>query len=127
MTGLKNMNILVLAYMGDAVYETAVREKLVRNGQAKTDALHRKAVKYVSAAGQAKGILAVKHMLTEEETGIFMRGRNHKPVSRPRNQRPVDYKNATGLEALLGYLYLKGEKERLEEIVNAVISAIDGE
>ncbi len=125
MTDPKNRNILALAYMGDAVYELYARRHIMAEIDAKTEELHRRTIKYVSAAGQAAAADRIKGLFNEEELSVFMRGRNHRSVSRPRNQDPRDYRKATGLEAVAGYLYLRGDTERLEYLMERIIAAID--
>lgn len=119
-------NSTMLAYVGDAVYELAVRTYLVRERAAGVNQLHREAVRYVSSEGQAK---AVKEMaegfLTEEEMLVYRRARNRRATSRPKNADPRRYKLATGLEALIGFLYLAGERARLEEVLAEIIRIIE--
>ena len=111
------MSPLVWAYMGDAVYETYVREYVIKQGLCKNGLLHRKSIKYVSANGQVKILKQLEPFLTEEELDIVRRGRNANPHSHAKNADIVDYKYATGFEALIGFLYLIGEKERLNELL----------
>lgn len=110
---LKKLNTTALAYMGDAVYEQAVRERLVSGGICDVNRLHRMATSYVRASAQAEIIRAVFDDLTEEEQKLVKRARNRKYTTRARNADPVTYKWATAFEALVGYLYLSGENERL--------------
>lgn len=114
---IKMLSPLVWAYMGDAVYEQYVREHLIMQGVLKNGAYHRKAIKYVSAESQVKILKAIDELLTDEEKEIVKRGRNSNPHSHAKNADIVDYKWATGFEALIGYLYLTGEHERLYEIL----------
>lgn len=109
---------LVLAYMGDAVYELFVREHMVRKGLCKNGALHKQSIPYVSANGQVKILKRIEENLTEEEQDIVRRGRNSNPHSHAKNADIVDYKYATGFEALIGYLYLTEQKDRLQEILD---------
>ncbi|MBO5143470.1 MAG: Mini-ribonuclease 3 [Clostridia bacterium] len=111
------MSPLVWAYMGDAVYEKYIREYVIRQGLCKNGLLHKKSIKYVSANGQVKILKRIEEKLTEEELDIVRRGRNSNPHSHAKNADIVDYKYATGFEALVGYLYLTEQKERLEEIL----------
>lgn len=111
------MSPLVWAYMGDAVYEKYIREYVIRQGLCKNGLLHKKSIKYVSANGQVKILKKIEEKLTEEELDIVRRGRNSNPHSHAKNADIVDYKYATGFEALVGYLYLTEQKERLEEIL----------
>lgn len=111
------MSPLVWAYMGDAVYEQFVREHIIKQGISKNGAYHRKAIKYVSAESQVRILKSLEEFLTDEEKEIVKRGRNSHPHSYAKNADIVDYKWATGFEALIGYLYLTNQKERLNEIL----------
>ena len=120
------MSPLVWAYMGDAVYEKFIREYVIKQGLCKNGLLHRKSIKYVSAKAQSK---IVHHMedvdfLTDEEKDIVRRGRNSNPHSTAKNADIIDYKYATGFEALIGYLYLEEKQERLEEILNKCVEIV---
>ena len=117
------MSPLVLAYMGDAVYEKFIREYVIRQGLCKNGLLHRKSIKYVSAKAQAKIVhrLEEEGFLTEEEMDIVRRGRNSNPHSTAKNADIIDYKYATGFEALVGWLYLNKNTDRLEEILNKCV------
>lgn len=114
---IKQMSPLVLAYMGDAVYEKYIREYVIRQGLCKNGLLHKKAIKYVSAKGQAEILEKLEEKLTSEELDIVRRGRNSNPHSTAKNADVVIYKYATGFEALIGYLYLTNQEERLNEIL----------
>lgn len=122
-------NTTVLAYLGDAVYELKIREMLIdREESLRTNNLHRKATRYVSARGQATAVKnLMKDFLSDEELSLVKRARNHKTSSHPRGADPVEYKLATGFEALIGELYLKGEMDRIDEIVKIAVNIIDGE
>lgn len=117
------MSPLVWAYMGDAVYEKYIREYVIRQGLCKNGLLHRKSIKYVSAKGQAKILQNLDEFLTEEEKDIVRRGRNSNPHSTAKNADIMDYKYATGFEALIGYLYLEEKLDRLEEILNQAVKS----
>ena len=124
---INSLNSSTLAYLGDAVFEVIVREKIVMEKPGDAGRAHHTAVRYVSAAGQA---LAAKTMiaegfLTEEEEQIYKRARNHRSMSRPQNADPKEYKIATGFEALLGFLYLSDERERLREIAAEAVRIVD--
>jgi ribonuclease-3 family protein len=112
---------LVLAYIGDAVFELAVRSSLVVQGRVKVRQLHRETVGYVNAAAQARSLRALEGLLTEEEAHVVRRGRNTKTARTPRHAGVLDYRHSTGLECLVGYLYLKGERQRLGEILKTVL------
>lgn len=117
---------LVLAYIGDTVYETYIREYLItKNINKKVNDLHKSAVKYVKAKAQATIMHEIEEQLTEEELRIFKRGRNQKSHTSPKNADIIDYKHATGFEALIGYLHLGKEKERLEYIIEEGIKIIE--
>ena len=119
----KALNPLSLAYVGDAVYEQFVRERLVRAGigGGHADLLHKAGVGYVCAGAQAAALHSLEGGLTEYETGLVRRARNHKIATKPKNADPMTYKNATAFEALLGYLYLAGETERCKEIMQMAV------
>lgn len=116
------MSSLALAHMGDAVFELMVRAHLCKSGLRRAKELHRETVLSVSAAAQKSASQKILPMLTEEERDVFMRGKNAKPKTIPKNASPETYHAATALEALFGYTYLKGRYERLNELFNAVIS-----
>jgi len=113
---------IVLAYVGDAVFEIYIRQRLVAGFNRKPHELHRAATGYVSAAAQAKLLQRWTPHLTEEESDIVRRGRNTKSGQPPRNADPGDYRHATALECLVGYLYYKGEKARLEQLIDMAFS-----
>ena len=123
---LITMSPLVLAYLGDTVYESYIREHLIRqNINRKVNNLHKLAIQYSKAKEQATIIHELEDELTEEEMKIFKRGRNQKSHTAPKNADIIDYKYATGFEALIGYLYLSEDKERLEYIVKKGIEIIE--
>ena len=106
-TELITMSPLVLAYLGDTVFESHIREYLItKNINKKVNDLHKSAVKYVNAKAQATIIHNIENQLTEDELRIYKRGRNQKSHTSPKNADIIDYKHATGFEALIGYLYL---------------------
>lgn len=119
---INTINIVTLAYLGDAIYEIYVREELIKQGIAKVEELQQHATKYVSAKGQAQILtnLLENNLLTEEEIDVVKRGRNYKRSSHPKHTDIITYKLSTGFEALIGYLYLSEEKERLEEILKNI-------
>ena len=104
---------LTLAFVGDAVFDLIIRTEVAAGAQRAPDKLNRDKVKRVNAAAQAALVEAMLPHLTEEESDIFRRGRNAKPHTTAKHQRISDYHKATGLEALAGYLFLKGESDRL--------------
>ena len=123
---LITMSPLVLAYLGDTFYESYIREHLIRqNINRKVNNLHKLAIQYSKAKAQATIIHELEDELTEEEMKIFKRGRNQNSHTAPKNADIIDYKYATGFEALIGYLYLSEDKERLEYIVKKGIEIIE--
>ncbi|MHB0884670.1 MAG: Mini-ribonuclease 3 [Bacillota bacterium] len=108
---------LVLAYVGDAVFELEVRAELVRAGVADPDVLHQRAVSQVRAVAQAGAWRGIRDRLTPEEAAIARRGRNAKTGRHPRGTTSEEYHDSTAFEALLGYLYLGGQADRLKEIM----------
>ncbi len=120
----EELSPLVLAYMGDSVYELFVREKVIENNpNLAAHKLHIEAIKYVSAPAQSKSCQTVCLMLDEKEEAVFKRGRNAKSHTAAKNASITDYRRATGLEALFGYLYLKGETHRLYELMDAAFKS----
>lgn len=111
---------LMLAFIGDTVYDLFVRETLLSECPRPVKKLHPLAVEEVSASAQARKIRAIEGMLTEEETDVFKRGRNAHTGHIPKSADAITYHYATGLETLFGYLYLKGEIKRLRELFAAL-------
>ena len=109
---------LVLAYVGDAVYEIMIRTKVVNGGNVQVNKLHKMSASLVKAETQAKIVLALQEELTEEEISVYKRGRNAKSFSMAKNASMKDYRMATGFEALVGYLYLTERLDRLAELVS---------
>ena len=110
------LSMLALAHVGDGVYELLVREMLCRKGPSPMQELHRKTVSYVRAEAQAKAARRLQPVLDEEETAVFRRGRNCHVHGIPAHANPGEYHSATGLEALFGWLYLRGRTERIQEL-----------
>ncbi|MGH2319669.1 Mini-ribonuclease 3 [Planococcus sp. 4-30] len=121
------LNALALAYMGDAVYEQAIREHLLRSGRAKPNILHRQSTTFVSAKAQAVVLkrLTEEGFLTEAELAIMRRGRNAKSGSVPKNTDVQTYNFSTAFEAVLGWLYLKEEQARVDEIISYAIEIVE--
>lgn len=113
-----NLSPVVLAFVGDAVYSLYIREKYIFEADYKPNYLQKLAVSMVNASAQAKFINEIIDKLTEEELSIFKRGRNAKKTTRSRSCSASDYNSSTGFEAVLGYLYLTGNEERLNFILN---------
>ena len=110
------MNPVVLAFVGDAVYTLLVRTELAVNSAAKANELNKRAAEIVSAHGQSGALERMLPLLTEEEDAVYRRGRNAKKTTRSKNATVSDYVRSTGFEALLGYLYLTGQTERIQEL-----------
>lgn len=121
--GINEINILSLAYLGDAVYELKVRNFLISTGISKVNKLQKEAMNFVPAKSQAKYInyLIDNNLLNEEELDYVKRGRNASTYSHPKNTDIVTYKWATGFECLFGYLYLDNKKERIDELFNIIL------
>lgn len=121
------INVITLAYLGDAVYEVYIRKYLIEKGIAKVDELQKNAVKYVSAKSQSKilNYLINNNYLNEEEIIIVKRGRNYKRESHPKNTDIITYKMSTGFEALIGYLYLDEKIDRINEIIGFILGGYD--
>lgn len=121
------INGLALAYVGDAIYELRIREYLIRQGQTKPNILHTQATTYVSAKAQAFLInqLVESDKLTEDEMDFFKRGRNAKSYSKAKNTDAQTYSFSTGFEAIMGYLHLTEQSERLNELVDWCIRTIE--
>ncbi len=117
------INPLVLAYIGDAVYELEIRKRLIEKKINKVNELQKVCTKYVSARGQASYMekLVNSKVLTDDELDIYKRARNSKVNSHPSNTDIITYKVATGFEALIGYLYLTNNKEKIDKIVNYIM------
>jgi len=120
-----NLSPLVLAYVGDAVYELLIRTRLVSRGLARVEQMHQEALKYVRATRQAKLVPKLEPHLTEKEREILRRGRNATPGHLPRTTTPAEYHLSTALECLFGYLYLKCEWQRLEELIGLIFYYTD--
>lgn len=126
---VKQLNALALAYMGDAVYEQAIREHLLRSGRVRPNVLHREATRYVSAKAQAAILhkMLERDKLTETEVAVMKRGRNAKSGTVPKNTDVQTYKNSSGFEAVLGYLHLLGELERVKQLIAESITIVENE
>lgn len=118
---------LVLAYIGDAIFEVAIRQYLIGHTNLRPHHLHREATKLVSAGAQARLLFRIENELTEEEADIVRRGRNAKSGSVPKNADVLEYRHATALECLAGYLYYGGRVGRLEELIRLGLAPEDPE
>ena len=125
----KNVSLyapLTLAYIGDSVFDLAVKERLLKDESVPNGKLHRRAKRYVSAVGQSKAVGLLLPLLTEEETAVYKRGRNCE-VNPGKNSDIGEYHRATGLEALIGYLYLCGENERVRNLIDIIFDGFGDE
>ena len=114
---IRTYSPLVLAYIGDGIYELMVRTVLVGQGNRQANTLHKKSSRYVKASTQSAMILAVQEELTEEEHQVYKRGRNAKTVTMAKHASMHDYRHATGFEALMGYLYLTNQSKRMIDLI----------
>lgn len=117
------LNVLSLAYIGDAIYEVYIRKHLIQKGIVKVEQLQKEAVNYVSAKNQAYFLknMIDNNVFTENEMQIIIRARNHKGNRLPKNTDIITYKHSTGLEAIIGYLYLNNNIERINYIMNYIL------
>lgn len=121
-TDIRTYSPLTLAYIGDAIYELVIRTILVEKGNTQVNKLHQRASKLVKASAQSEIVEKLKPYLTEEEMGIFKRGRNAKSFTMAKNASMSDYRRATGFEALMGYLYLTEQWDRMLELIKIGIT-----
>lgn len=124
---IRSYSPLTLAYIGDAVYDLLIRTVVVERANRPANALHHITVKYVSAGAQAKIVDALFNRLTEEEQAVYRRGKNSKPHTTAKNASIAEYMKATGFEAVIGYLYLKDNMERVLELVKEGILITDSQ
>jgi len=120
---INEINVLVLAYLGDTIYEDYIRKYLINKGIAKVNDLQKEASSYVSAKGQSSFLkeLLENDFFTEDELSIIRRARNYKSNSHPKNCDILTYKHATALEAVIGHLELSNNKKRIDEIMNNIL------
>lgn len=117
---------LVLAYIGDAVYEVYVRNRIIsEHPDMPAYKLHKESIKYVKAHGQSKAMEIIEAQLFEEELAIYKRGRNAKSPTVPKNADVTEYRRATGFEALIGYLYRSGNIDRLDCLMEKAFNAVN--
>ncbi len=121
----KEVSTLALAYLGDAVLEIYIRDYVISIGKTKIDQLHKYAIKFVSAKAQSKIYDSIQSILNDEEKIIIKKGRNAKK-NIPKNVDMVDYRKSTGVEALLGHLFLKRDDARIQILVEYMIETIEG-
>ncbi|KYH35171.1 mini-ribonuclease 3 [Clostridium tepidiprofundi DSM 19306] len=122
------LNPLVLAFIGDAVYEVIIRNFIITNNRdMSVHKMHVKAVSYVKAHAQSEFMKKIIDNLNDEELRVFKRGRNAKSATIPKNANVVEYRMATGFEALIGYLFVMREYDRINEIMGKIINIDKGE
>lgn len=121
---IRTYSPLTLAYIGDAIYDLVIRTIVVERGNTSANNLHKKTVRYVNAGTQAQMIEALLEELSEEERTIYKRGRNAKSYTTAKNATVIDYRKATGFEALCGYLYLTGRQERMLSLIRTAIERV---
>ena len=116
---LNTYSTAALAYLGDSVMEICVRERLVKQGLASSATLNKRALDFVRASAQAEAMKNILPLLTDEENAVFHRGRNVGHTNTPKSSTVAEYRMATGMEALFGYLHLAGRQERISELFDA--------
>lgn len=123
MMDIRQVNVLVLAYLGDTIYEDYIREYLIKLGINNVNELQKKSVNYVSAKAQATILtrLINENEFNDEEMDIIKRARNNRSKSHPKSCDIITYKYATAFEALIGYLKLQNNNERIDEIINKIL------
>ncbi len=122
---IRSMSALALAHMGDAVYEILARREVCRAGKLTAGDLHRQTIRYVSAPAQARAAAKIQSALTPEEAAVYRRGRNAHSHAAPHAATEAEYHAASGIEALFGWLYLRGENERIEELFSMILEDHD--
>ena len=124
---IKEYSPLTLAFIGDGIYDLIIRTLIVNRGNKQVQKLHLETSALVNAGTQSKMMRVLQEQLTEEEHAVYKRGRNAKSVSPAKNQSVTDYRRATGFEALLGYLYLKKEWQRILDLVKMGLDSLNEE
>lgn len=122
---MKTYSPLTLAYIGDAVYDLIIRSIVVERANRSVNSLHKIAIRYVNARTQARMIAVLEEYLSEEEKAVYHRGRNAKSYTSAKNASVAEYRQATGLEALFGYLYLQGETDRLLTLIKTAFEKME--
>ncbi len=122
---IRTYSPLTLAYIGDAIFDIVIRSILVNKGNTPVNKLHQRASQIVKATTQASMVLALMDELTDEERDWYRRGRNSKPHTKAKNASTMDYLEATGFEAVMGYLYLTGDMDRVCELVSRGIELLE--
>ena len=121
----KQCSPLVLAYVGDCVYDLIIKTMVVGRGNRPVHRLHEETSQYVQASAQSFMMRSMQEHLNEEEHGVYRRGRNARSVSPAKNQSITDYRRATGFEALVGYLYLQKKYQRLTELITIGLDTME--
>ena len=124
---IKSYSPLTLAYIGDGIYDLIIRTLVINKGDKQVQKLHLETSALVNAGTQSKMMRVLQEHLSEEEHAVYKRGRNAKSVSPAKNQSVTDYRRATGFEALLGYLYLKKDWERILNLVKMGLDSLNSE
>ncbi len=122
---IRTYSPLTLAYIGDAIYDLVIRTIVVERGNRSANNLHKKTIGYVNARVQARMVDVLEEELTEEEASVCRRGRNAKSYTAAKNASIIEYRKATGLEALCGYLYLQGQQERMLELIKKGLEKLE--
>lgn len=122
---IREYSPLTLAYIGDSIYDLIIKSLVVNEGNKPVQKLHKETSALVQASAQSQMMRTLQGMLTEEEHGIYKRGRNSKSVSPAKNQSVTDYRRATGFEALMGYLYLKKDWERMLYLIKTGLMSLE--
>ncbi len=122
---IKEYSPLTLAYIGDGIYDLIIRTMVINRGNKQVNKLHLETSALVNAGTQSKMMRTMQEHLTEEEHAVYKRGRNAKSVSPAKNQSVTDYRRATGFEALLGYLYLKKDWQRILDLVKMGLDSLE--
>ena len=120
---IRTISPLTLAYIGDSVFDLTIKTMVVGKGNAPVNKMHKKVSEIVKAHGQVLMYEAIKDILTEDESSVFKRGRNAKSYTSAKNATKIDYRIATGYEALIGYLYLQDKMDRVLELINIGLDA----
>lgn len=120
---IRTISPLTLAYIGDSVFDLTIKTMVVGQGNAPVNKMHKKVSEIVKAHGQVLMYEAIKDILTEDESSVFKRGRNAKSYTSAKNATKIDYRIATGYEALIGYLYLQDKMDRVLELINIGLEA----
>ncbi|MCR5397197.1 MAG: ribonuclease III [Lachnospiraceae bacterium] len=122
---IRTFSPLALAYIGDSVFDIIIRTKVIAKGNVPVSKMHKACSDVVRASAQAQLLDAIAEDLTPEEEEVVRRGRNAKSKTTAKNASVIDYRNATALEALLGYLYMTGEIQRMQELVKIGLERTD--